>query len=103
MYERERERSDELQTAIDRKDALIKFLATRRSRKPKAAEKPVVPVVQQDAIPAAVQWPIEQRAGGDPFLRRHLNTFAQEQLAKGTDPSEIIHRIRFGDDNEDED
>jgi hypothetical protein len=51
-------------------------------------------------IPVEVQWPIEQRAGGDPFLRRHLNVYAQEQLAKGTTPEEIIHRIRNGDDDD---
>jgi hypothetical protein len=74
-----------------------------RLKKPKAkkeapSQEPVVAAAP--VIPVEVQWPIEQRAGGDPFLRRHLNVYAQEQLAKGTTPEEIIHRIRNGDDDD---
>jgi hypothetical protein len=85
----------------DRLMILVTSMAKLRRAKRKEEAPSQEPVVAAaPVIPVEVQWPIEQRAGGDPFLRRHLNVYAQGQLAKGTTPEEIIHRIRNGDDDD---
>jgi hypothetical protein len=85
----------------DRLMVLVTSMAKlRRAKRKEEAQAPEPVATAAPVIPVEVQWPIEQRAGGDPFLRRHLNVYAQGQLAKGTTPEEIIHRIRNGDDDD---
>jgi hypothetical protein len=82
-----------------RKDAMIRYLISRltavKQEVKKAAPQPLP--VQQPLIAPEVDFAVEQRAGGDPGLRRYLYKFAHDQTGKGMKPAEIAQRIRNGD------
>lgn len=84
----------------ERLAALLKLALKPRRRKEAPEREPLQPA--QSAIPAALEFSIEQRAGGDPFYRRYLTNFTQAELAKGTAEETILHRITYGDDEDDE-
>ncbi len=54
----------------------------------------------ESAIEPQVEFAIENRASGDPFLRRHLNRWAQGQIALGKDSGSIIDAIVNGEQAE---
>lgn len=60
-------------------------------------------MVAAPAISTGIQWEIERRSGGDPFLRRYLHKYAQEQTALNRTADEIMEAIRNGDGEEAED
>lgn len=62
--------------------------------------KPLEPA--HSALDPNVEMAIDERAGGDPSLRRYLYKYAQGQTSIGRDPAEIIKRIQNGDDEETE-
>lgn len=89
----------------DRLFGLLKLaVSVRKRKKTKEPLKPAVPgVIPEPVIPPGVQWEVERRSGGDPFLRRYLVKYSQEQVALNKSPEEIIDAIRNGDGGDYED
>lgn len=83
----------------DRLHTLLKLAVSVKTRKAKRPS-PAVPATPPEPIAPGIQWAIEQRSGGDPFLRRYLNRFAQEEMARNATPEMIVERIRNGDADE---
>lgn len=90
----------------DRLFGLLKLAVSVRKRKKVEAKEPPTPqpmAMPEPKIAPGVQWEIERRAGGDPWLRRYLNVYAQEQVGLNKSPEEIIDAIRNGDGGDYED
>lgn len=93
-------RSDRIQAQYH--SVVERMVALKRKKKAPEKQVPIPPITPQVVIPPEVSWAIEQRASGDPALRRYLNTYAMESMAQKKTPADIAEAIRMGDSGDED-